>query len=476
MILYRVLSLAATFLLTFLYTYAKQNNENKVYNGIFIQDLLSRLVHTFNTGRNYGDNKPDSIFVLFDVLDIKTEINNGVKYNIDLLLAETSCRDIKPSADHGKQNIGFQPNVANCGISGKSFISVSFRVLYRPWLSSGEMHSIEIVSMKPHTASIQFPRQIELLGFRIPENATSIFASFIERYGKRYSSSEQLIRYKVFTHNLLKIQLLNLLDQGTARYGINSFADLTDAEFKKHFANTKYHERHMKPHSMNVMDYTLDGAPSSFDWRKKGAVTEVKDQGMCGSCWAFATTGNIEGQWFRKTGKLVSLSEQQLLDCDSKDEACNGGLPEWAYDSLVKMGGVMSEEQYPYEGRQDKVCHLNVKNATVYINGSATLPTDEKQLAAWLAENSPISVGVNANFLQFYFGGISHPPHILCSKDGLDHAVLLVGYGVSTFWRRPYWIVKNSWGAGWGESGYFRMYRGDGTCGINADPTTSIIR
>ncbi|TPP62395.1 Secreted cathepsin L 1 [Fasciola gigantica] len=215
--------------------------------------------------------------------------------------------------------------------------------------------------------------------------------------------------------------------------------------------------------------------PSTFDWRTKGAVTEVKDQGYCGSCWAFGTVGNIETQWFLKNGTLLSLSVQQLLDCDEKDEACNGGLPEWAFPQIIKMGGLMSEKAYPYEARKESSCHLVNKNITAKIDDWAQLPKNETKLAAWLAQNGTITVGINANFLQFYLGGISHPPHFLCSDEGLDHAVLLVGYGVSSILSRPYWIVKNSWGLGWGESGYFRLYRGDGTCGINADATTSII-
>ncbi|CAH8493569.1 unnamed protein product [Dicrocoelium dendriticum] len=266
------------------------------------------------------------------------------------------------------------------------------------------------------------------------------------------------------------------LDTGTAIYGISKFADLTEKEFQKIYANMK---RPPPRRAISVPSHSEPNRvslPLRFDWRTKGAVTPVKDQGACGSCWAFSVTGNIEGQWFLKTNQPVSLSEQQLLDCDSKDEACNGGLPEWAFEAVQQMGGLMSESDYPYKAEKEKTCKLSRPNMVAYINDSLELPSDEFQLANWLSIHGPISVGINANFLQFYLGGVSHPPHILCSKEGLDHAVLIVGYGFTSFWHSPYWIVKNSWGNTWGEDGYFRVYRGDGTCGINADATSSIIK
>ncbi|VDQ06966.1 unnamed protein product, partial [Trichobilharzia regenti] len=185
-----------------------------------------------------------------------------------------------------------------------------------------------------------------------------MYANFKWSYKKQYQGTENEIRFNIFKANLLKAQLYQVLERGSAVYGITPFSDLT----------------------------------------KKGAVTDIKDQGMCGSCWAFSTTGNIEGQWFRKTGKLLSLSEQQLVDCDKLDDGCGGGLPLNAYESIIRMGGLMTEDTYPYDAKDEK-CHLKISNIAAYINSSVSLPEDENQLAIWLYQNSTISVGMNAMLL-----------------------------------------------------------------------------
>jgi len=174
----------------------------------------------------------------------------------------------------------------------------------------------------------------------------------------------------------------------------------------------------------------------------------------------------------------VSLSEQELVDCDSEDHGCEGGLPENAYDAIIKMGGLESEDEYPYEGIEEQ-CHFDKKLAKATVNGSLELPEDEQQLAQWLVANGPISIGINANALQFYWGGVSHPPHFLCNPNGLDHGMLIVGFGTHTtkylHRHQPYWLIKNSWGPDWGEHGYYRVYRGDGTCGLNKMATSAIV-
>jgi cathepsin F len=160
------------------------------------------------------------------------------------------------------------------------------------------------------------------------------------------------------------------------------------------------------------------------------------------------------------------------------DEGCGGGLPENAYKAVQKLGGLETEQEYPYDGKNEK-CHFKSALAKAQITGFVELPKNETLLASWLVKNGPVSIGINANAMQFYFGGVSHPWKFLCSPKQLDHGVLIVGYGVHTTSIRhktmPYWLVKNSWGPHWGEQGYYRVYRGDGTCGLNQMATSAVI-
>jgi len=305
----------------------------------------------------------------------------------------------------------------------------------------------------------------------------NIFDEFIVKFNRTYRENDNSNTYgeklKVFANNLNIVQELNRLEKGSAIYGITKFMDYSAEEYKKYLA-PGFTESLAPIPEAELSALNLNDIPTNVDWREKGAVTDVKNQGMCGSCWAFSTTGNVEGQYAIKHGKLLSLSEQELVDCDTLDAGCNGGLPSNAYKSIETLGGLEAESDYPYDGK-DETCNINKSEVKVTVSGGVTLPEDEALLAAWVAQNGPVSIGINANLMQFYWGGVSHPWKIFCNPQKLDHGVLIVGYGVDEKKNEPYWLIKNSWGPDWGEDGYYRIYRGDGSCGVNLMATSAVV-
>lgn len=299
----------------------------------------------------------------------------------------------------------------------------------------------------------------------------SIFKDFVTTYNRTYETTEEARwRMSVFANNMVRAQKIQALDRGTARYGVTKFSDLTEEEFRTIYLNPLLKEEPGK--RMRLAQSIPDLPPPEWDWRSKGAVTKVKDQGMCGSCWAFSVTGNVEGQWFLKRGSLLSLSEQELLDCDKVDKACLGGLPSNAYSAIRTLGGLETEDDYSYHGHL-QACSFSADKAKAYINDSVELSHNEQKLAAWLAKKGPISVAINAFGMQFYRHGISHPLRPLCSPWLIDHAVLLVGYGNRS--ATPFWAIKNSWGTDWGEEGYYYLHRGSGACGVNIMASSAVV-
>ncbi|XP_027159084.1 probable cysteine protease RD19D [Coffea eugenioides] len=313
------------------------------------------------------------------------------------------------------------------------------------------------------------------------------FKSFMEEYEKSYSTHEEYVhRLGIFAKNLIKAAEHQAMDP-SAIHGVTQFSDLTEEEFEATYmglkggagvgGTTQLGKDDGDESAAEVMMHVSD-LPESFDWREKGAVTEVKTQGRCGSCWAFSTTGAIEGANFIATGKLLSLSEQQLVDCDHMcdlkekddcDDGCSGGLMTTAFNYLIEAGGIEEEVTYPYTGKRGE-CKFNPEKVAVKVRNFTKIPVDESQIAANVVHNGPLAIGLNAVFMQTYIGGVSCP--LICDKKRINHGVLLVGYGSRGFsilrlGYKPYWIIKNSRGKRWGEHGYYRLCRGHNMCGMS---------
>jgi C1A family cysteine protease len=269
----------------------------------------------------------------------------------------------------------------------------------------------------------------------------------------------------------------------TYTLGHNLFSGIDFEEFSKYngfdssskLIATKRYLRTTNDLALNANDYL--SLPTSVDWRQKGAVSPVKDQGQCGSCWSFSTTGSLEGAYAIKYGDLVSFSEQQLVDCDkglTLNHGCNGGLMDSAFDWIGKNGGLCTETDYPYfsgttlkEGTCQKSCQL-VSGSAVSSHVDVKANSDTAMMSALAL--GPVSIAIEADQREFqlYKSGVFTGS---CGTN-LDHGVLLVGYGSDSASKSDYYIMKNSWGTSWGESGYMRMGRGSqynngaGQCGL----------
>ncbi|KAI3684454.1 hypothetical protein L6452_33678 [Arctium lappa] len=301
-------------------------------------------------------------------------------------------------------------------------------------------------------------------------------------------------RFNVFKSNLQHVHNTNRMNK-TYKLKLNRFADMTNYEFKSVYAGSKisHHRTLQGDHIGNegFMYGKENNVPASVDWRKENAVTPVKNQGQCGSCWPFSTVVAVEGINQIKTKKLVSLSEQELVDCDTgKNEGCDGGLMDLAFDFIKKNGGLTTEDNYPYTAAAGncKIVKEGVPTPTVSIDGHEDVPVNDEDALMKAVANQPISVAIDAGGSDFQF----YSKGVFTGKCGteLNHGVAVVGYDTSDDGTK-YWIVKNSWGADWGENGYIRMQRGvpekTGLCGIameasypikNSDtnPKTSSIR
>ncbi|XP_049877712.1 procathepsin L-like isoform X3 [Pectinophora gossypiella] len=296
------------------------------------------------------------------------------------------------------------------------------------------------------------------------EEAEMHFEAFIENFNRSYSSeAEKKSRFEIFKKNLEDINRKNMNPEENAVFDITMFADLSVQEFIQQYTGLDSSLHVPGPKVIVSGPVTMD-LPDNFDWRDKNAVTNVKNQGQCGSCWAFSTTGTIEGAYAIKHKKLVALSEQQLLICDTHDKGCDGGLMTQALKYLTEVGGIQSEDSYPYTADDDEDCEFEPELVVVNITGQKPYDLkDEKALREILVSEGPVAIAVDADSFQLYRKGIIEA----CTFKDVNHGVLLVGYGIEN--NIPYWIIKNSWGEKWGEDGFVRVKQGNNPCGILND-------
>jgi cathepsin L len=299
------------------------------------------------------------------------------------------------------------------------------------------------------------------------------FGEFKATFNKAYTTVEHDVRAAVYADNVDYIEQHNKKyssGEATFEMGVNEFSDLSHDEFKALYVGPKIEPKKVEDMDIAALPLrtTLSGTKDEVDWRTKGAVTPVKNQGQCGSCWSFSTTGSTEGRVQIATGTLTSLSEQQLMDCSKAEgnNGCQGGLMDYGFKYIVENGGLDTEADYPYE-MKNGVCNKAkaAKHASTIKSYKDVPPANEDSLATAVAAG-PVSVAIEADqrAFQMYKSGTFSAA---CGTK-LDHGVLAVGYGAD------YWIVKNSWGATWGMEGYIQLARGTGSkgeCGIASQPS-----
>jgi cathepsin L len=310
--------------------------------------------------------------------------------------------------------------------------------------------------------------------FLTQEEWTSLWKAYRQLHNKTYTPSEEVERFRLFQERAKLVnEHNNRFAAGEESYSmeLNANADKTVAEMMH---RNGYIQNEDRSNEVEIVVVGNEGVPDSIDWRTHGMVTGVKDQGQCGSCWSFGTTGTLEGQWKKKHGSLVSLSEQNLVDCDTAwDNGCNGGLPTKAYQYIIK-NGIDTESSYPYTAHQGS-CKFSAAHVGAKMTSFKQVSRDsESALKNAVGSIGPVAVGIDASHMSFqlYSGGVYDEKS--CSTTRLDHAVLVVGYGAEN--GKDYWLVKNSWGKGWGESGYIKMSRNlNNQCGIAHDASYPIV-
>jgi len=290
----------------------------------------------------------------------------------------------------------------------------------------------------------------------------SAFTFWMQQHQKNYHHDEFLHRYRIFRGNLDFINHHAKCNKSFT-VAMNKFGDLTKEEFARIFLGTKF----TATGKTVVRSSPVKALPPSWNWNNKGAVTPIKNQQQCGSCWAFSTTGSTEGCHFLRNKKLVSLSEQNLVDCSDNEgnQGCDGGLMTQAMQYIIDNKGIDTEASYPYTA-QDGTCVFKRTHVGATLTGYTNVNQGDENDLQQKVYLGPTSVAIDASHssFQFYSSGVYNEPD--CSTSQLDHGVLAVGWGHDAT-GGDYWVVKNSWGTDWGLNGFIWMSRNDNNqCGI----------
>ncbi|KAL0629965.1 Cathepsin W [Plecturocebus cupreus] len=361
-----------------------------------------------------------------------------------------------------------------------------------------------------------------------PLELKEAFKLFQIQFNRSYLTPEEHARrLDIFAHNLAQAQQLQEEDLGTAEFGVTPFSDLTghygtkmakgwsgsgrtrrsgqnrdlsgpvcspEEEFGQLYGHRKAAGGVPGMGRVVGSEEPEESVPHTCDWRKVArAISSIKDQGNCRCCWAMAAADNIEALWGINFLEFVNVSVQELLDCGRCGDGCHGGYVWEAFLTVLNNSGVASERDYPFQANfRPHRCHAKRYNKVAWIQDFIFLPDDEPRIAQYLATYGPITVTINMKPLQLYRKGVIKARPTTCDPQFVDHSVLLVGFGsgkseegmgaetVSSQSRHPrstpYWILKNSWGAQWGEEGYFRLHRGSNTCGVTKYPVTARVQ
>ncbi len=326
-----------------------------------------------------------------------------------------------------------------------------------------------------------------LVNHGIEEVVASHFNNFKAAHNKVYATiEEEFAALTKFYESMVR-----LAKKSNPAHGITKFSDMTPEEFKATYLNRgvrSTEEIEATPMydgscaaCKRFPEHANYDSSTGLDWTTKGAVTGVKDQGQCGSCWAFGTIGDIEGTHFLAGNDLTSLSEQQIVSCDTKygDMGCNGGLPEQAFKYVMGVGGVVKESEYKYTSGRGSTGSCSKKkeglaksaNIDSFVQVSKS-KKGEAGIVDALTKSGPVVIGIDAEPMQDYYSGIDNPSCGSSAYD-LDHAVVIVGYGTEN--GQDYWKIKNSWATSWGEDGYYRIVRGVNKCGVAMDVVHSVV-